>query len=82
MDPNSNTEHGAGNAEAYPESEDWEFPLSASLADIENITSGQVNQWHFVKLQCGRVYLTGCVVLLPLNALVPACHRFWPCNAI
>ncbi|WVZ91553.1 hypothetical protein U9M48_037706 [Paspalum notatum var. saurae] len=41
MDPNSNTEHGAGNAEAYPESEDWEFPLSASLADIENITSGQ-----------------------------------------
>ncbi|WVZ66062.1 hypothetical protein U9M48_015336 [Paspalum notatum var. saurae] len=33
-----------GNSEAYPEGQQWEFPLSASLEDFENLTIPQMQQ--------------------------------------
>jgi hypothetical protein len=66
MDNDLNTYgHGGANSESYHESEGWEFPLSSSLPEMENIRSGQVSLLLFVNLQCGRALLTGFSVLLP-----------------
>jgi hypothetical protein len=39
-----------GNSEAYVEGQEWEFPLSDSLEDLDNLTLPQV--WHAAIVFC------------------------------
>ena len=43
MEHNLNFGFTGATSQAYPDSQEWEFPLSASLAEIEQATTHQVS---------------------------------------